>query len=127
MYEGSCTTFTKVKIRKSVKIRKTSLMTKKRSSGIFAAKMEIFQKKTSSWSTKNFPSPQTRRQVFATALVSTPLGLSGSCRIATTTFTLSASGSIYSSCLQHLCRVLIRGIGNLVYGLIESLMSLYSS
>ena len=45
-------------------------MTKKRSSEIFAAKMEIFHQKSviqKSWvRRKYFPSPQTRRQVSAT-------------------------------------------------------------
>src|SRR6218665_1939842 len=53
MYEGLCTAFNKVKIRKSVKIRKTWAMTKRRSSEIFA-------------SAKSFPFPQTWRQVSAT-------------------------------------------------------------
>ena len=70
--------FNKVKIRKIKekrgKIRKTWSMTKnkneKRSSEIFAAKLEIFsEKKRHLGRRKFFPSPQTRRQVSATAAV----------------------------------------------------------
>ena len=67
--KGSCTTFIRAKIRKTRekrgKIRRTWSMTKKRSSEIFCAKMGIFLKKSSSWSSKTFPYPQTRRQVSA--------------------------------------------------------------
>src|SRR6218665_352889 len=57
--------------RKKGEIRKTWSMTKKRSSAILAAKMEIVSEKAviqKSWSAKNvIPSSQTRRQVSATA------------------------------------------------------------
>src|SRR6218665_369602 len=60
--KGLCTISNKVKIRKirekRGKIRKIWSMTLKRSSEIFAAKMEIFLEKTSSWSAKNFSVPQ---------------------------------------------------------------------
>src|SRR6218665_1661024 len=57
MYEGSCTTFNKVKIQKISENSKNLVsMTKKRSSEMFAAKMEIFSEK-SSWSAKNFSVP----------------------------------------------------------------------
>src|SRR6218665_2958744 len=59
--KGLCTICNKVKIRKirekRGKIRKTWPMTKTRSSEIFAGKMKLFQKKTTSWSVKNLSFP----------------------------------------------------------------------
>src|SRR6218665_1531382 len=55
---------------KEGKIRKIWSMTKKKSSEIFAVKMDIFSEKDviqKSWSAKNLSVPQTRRQVSATA------------------------------------------------------------
>src|SRR6218665_3129101 len=63
--KGSYTTFNTVKIRK---IRKTWSMTKKRSSEILGVKIEIFLRKKRRLGPRNFfRSPQTRRQVSATA------------------------------------------------------------
>jgi len=82
--KGLCTICNKVKIRKirekRGKIRKTWSMTKKGHQKVLPLKWEFFQKKSSSWSRKFFPSPQTRRQVSAHAwctnaapMVATPL------------------------------------------------------
>src|SRR6218665_168327 len=62
--ERIVTTSNKVKIRK---IRKTWPMTKTKSSEFVGAKIEIFSEKVILGPRKIFPSPQTRRQVSATA------------------------------------------------------------
>src|SRR6218665_1791890 len=57
----SCTTFSRAKIRKirekRGKIRKTWLMTKKGHQKFLPLKWKFFQKKSSSWSAKNFSVP----------------------------------------------------------------------